>query len=43
MPRARMDTIRGLLVYVYKTYRNIDRYLKGVLLTLDSCRPYKDE
>ena len=36
MPRYRMDTITGLLVYAYRTYRCMNPYLKGFHLTLDS-------
>ena len=42
MYRARMEFIRGLLVYVSRTYRDMNPYLKGVHLTLDSWRPYID-
>ena len=43
IPRARMDSIKGLLVYVSRTYRDMNPYLKGVHITLKSCRLYKDE
>ena len=33
---ARMESIRGFLVYVYRTYKDVNPYLKGVNLTLDS-------
>ena len=34
--RARMESLRGFLVYIYRTYRDINPYLKGVHLTLES-------
>ena len=43
MPIARMDSIRGFLVYVSRTYRYMTPYLEGVNLTLYSWRPYRDE
>ena len=43
MSRARMESIRGFLVYVSSTYRNMTPYLKGFHLTLYSLRPYRDE
>ena len=43
MPRARMESVIGFLVYVSSTYRYMSPYLKGVPLTLDSWRPYTDE
>ena len=43
MSRASMDSIRGFLVYVSRTYRDMNQYLKGVNLTLDSWRPYRYE
>ena len=43
MPRASMESIIGLLVYVSIIYKYMNPYLKGVHLTLDSCRPYRDE
>ena len=39
----RMEFIRGFLVYVYRTYRSMTPYLKGVHLNMDSWRPYGDE
>ena len=43
MPRARMDSIRGFPVYLSRTYRYMNPYLKGVNITLDSFRPYRYE
>ena len=43
MPRARMDSIRGFLVNVSRTYRDMKPYLKGVYITLDIWSPYRDE
>ena len=43
MPRARMESIIGFLVYVSRTYKETTPYLKGVHLTLDSWRTYRDE
>ena len=43
MYRASMESIRGLLVYVSKTYKDMIPYLKGLHLTLDSWRPFRDE
>ena len=38
-----MESIRGLLVYVARTYRDMNPYLKRMHLTLDSWRPYRDK
>ena len=43
MLRSRMESIIGFLVYVSRTYKDITPYLKGVHLTLESWRPYRDE
>ena len=43
MSRERIEYIRGFFVYVSITYRYMTPYLKGVNLTLESCRPYRDE
>ena len=37
---ARMESIRGLLLYVTRTYRDITPYFKGMSLTLDIWRLY---
>jgi hypothetical protein len=42
MPRARLESIRGFLIYVFRTYRSASVYLKGLHLTIDSWRPYRD-
>jgi hypothetical protein len=38
-----MESIRGFLNYVTRTYESITPYLKGVHLTLDHWRPDRDE
>ena len=43
IPRDRMESIRILLVYVYRKYRDINPYLKGANLTLDSWRSCRDQ
>ena len=43
MPIDRMESIRGLLVYVSSTYRNMKPYLKGVDLTMGSWKPYMNK
>ena len=43
MPRVRMEYIRGFLVYVSRTYKYMTQYLKGVHLTLESWRQYREE
>ena len=41
MDRARLEAIRGLLVYSARTYRDMNPYLKGLHLTLDSWRLHR--
>ena len=41
--RERMESIRGFLVYVSRTYEETTPYLKGFHLTLDICKAYRDE
>ena len=41
--RARIESISGFLVYVFSTYRDMTPYFKGVCLTMDSLRSYRDE
>ena len=41
MSRARMDSIRGFLVYVFRKYGYITPYLKGFNLTLEIWIPYR--
>ena len=41
--QARMESIKGFLVYVSRTYRNMNPYLKRLNLILDSWIPYMDE
>ena len=43
MSRARMEYIRGVLVYVSRTYRYMTPYLKAVNLTLESWITYRYE
>ena len=42
MPRARIYSIRGFLVYVSRKYKDMTPYLKGFHLTLDIWIPYRD-
>ena len=37
---ARMESIRGFLLYFNSTYTDMTPYLKGLSLTLYSWRPY---
>ena len=41
--QASMKYNRGFLVYVSRTYRDMNPYFKGIHLDLDSWRPYRDE
>ena len=41
LDRDNMESIRGFLVYVAKMYRDMNPYLKGLHLTLDSWRPFR--
>ncbi len=43
MPRKRLEQIRGFLIYVGRTYRWMNPYLKGLHLTIDSWREDRDE
>ncbi len=38
-----LESYRGYLVYISRTYPNITPYLKGIHLTLDSWRPWRAE
>ena len=40
--RSNMELIRGFLVYVARTYRDINPYLKGLYWNLDRWRPFRD-
>ena len=40
---ARMESIRGFLLYVTRKYWDMTPYLKGLSLTLDSWRLYIDK
>lgn len=41
--RAWLESIRGFLIYVARTYKNMRPYLKGLHLTIDSWRPYRND
>ena len=41
MDRSKIEWIRGFLVYVAREYRDMNLYLKGLHLTLDSWRPLR--
>ena len=43
MPRKRLEQIRGFLIYVGRTYRWMNPYLKGIHLTIDGWRLDRDE
>ena len=43
MDRAKMDSIKEFLVYVDRTYRDMNLYLKGLYLNLDIWIPNKEE
>ena len=43
MPISRIESIRGFLVYLSSTYRDMNPYVKGVILTLYIWRLYRDE
>ena len=43
MPISRMESIIGFFIYGSSTHMDINPYLKGVNLTLDSWRPYSYE
>jgi hypothetical protein len=38
-----LESYRGFLIYISRTYPAITPYLKGIHLTLDSWRPWRDE
>ena len=42
LPRERLESIRGFLVYLCRTYTDFVPYLKGLHLTLDSWRAGRD-
>ena len=42
MGRERLESRRGFLVYVKRTYQYINPYLNGIYLTLHSWRPHRD-
>ena len=41
--QARMESIRGFLLYITSKYRYMTNYLKGLSLTGDIWIPYIDE
>ena len=43
MDNSKMESIRGLLVYMSRTYWDMNPYLKGLHLTLDSWIPLRDK
>ena len=43
LERSNMESIRGFLVYMARTYRDMNPYLKGLHLTLYSWRPSRDK
>ena len=43
MPRHRLEQIRGFLIYVARTYRWLNPYLKGLHLSIDGWRSDRDE
>jgi hypothetical protein len=43
LDRKRLESARGFLVYVARTYTTMLPYLKGVHLTIDSWRAHQDE
>ena len=40
---ARMESIIGFLIYLSRKYRDIDPYLKGIHLMLDSWILYREK
>ena len=38
-----LESYRGFLIYISRTYPSITPYLKGIHLTLDSWRPWRDD
>ena len=42
LERANMESIRGFLVYMSRTYWDMNPYLEGLHLNLDSRRPFRD-
>ena len=40
---ARMESIRGVLIYFASKYRDVNPYLKGLNLILYSWIPYRDK
>ena len=43
LPLQRLLEIRGFLMYVVRTYTWLNLYIKGLHLTVDSCRPGRAE
>ena len=41
--RSKLESIRGFLVYVARTHRYTNPYLKGLHLNMDSWSPYRDD
>ena len=42
LDRDKMELIRGFLVYMARTYQDMNPYLKGLHLTLDSWRQFRE-
>ena len=40
---AKMKYIRGFIVYVARTYQDMNPYLKGLHFNLDSKSPFRDK
>ena len=40
--RSKMELIKGFMLYVARTYQDMNPYLKGFHLNLDSWRPFGD-
>jgi hypothetical protein len=38
-----LESYKGFLIYISRTYPSITPYLKGIYITLDSWRPWRDE
>ena len=39
----KLYSIRELLIYFTRTYRHMKTYLGILYITMDSCKPYRDE
>jgi hypothetical protein len=43
LPRGPLESARGFLIYVSRTYTSMIPYLKGLHLTIDSWQPHRDD